>query len=119
MPTIEHEVIAFVADFTGFAPGKIKQESTLFGDLGVDGADGWELVDAFGKEFSVDIRNFHSDRHFGPEGLPLSAPFQWLWYLVSWPFKKSDKRTPEKAAGLKPIQIADLIAVARSKQWTI
>ena len=119
MSVLEQEITAFVAEITGHHPDKIKQESTLFGDLGVDGADGWELIEAFGTKFHVDTHSFCPDRHFGPEGLPLSAPFQWLWYLVRWPFTKKDDRTPEEAAGLKPIRIADLIAAAESKKWTL
>jgi hypothetical protein len=87
----------------------------LFGDLGVDGADGRELIEEFGKTFSVDLSDFRSDNHFGPEGLPLSAPFQWLWFFVSWPLRKNG--TSAEGAGLKAIRIADL--VAQSKQWTI
>jgi acyl carrier protein len=83
MSTTAHEVIAFVAEFTGLAREKIKQDSTLLGDLRVDGVDGGELIEAFGTKFSVDIRNFRLNEHFGPEGLPLSAPFQMLWYLIS------------------------------------
>jgi acyl carrier protein len=116
MPTVEQEVIAFVADFTGVDQKKLKQESTLFGDLGVDGADGWELIEEFGKKFSVDLCNFRSDSYFGPEGLSLSAPFQWLWYFVSWPFRK--ERTPEEGVSMRAIRIADLIAAAQSKRWT-
>jgi acyl carrier protein len=119
MSAIEEEVVAFVVEFTGYAEEKIKQESTLYDDLRVDGADGWDLIEAFGTKFSVDIRSFRPDEHFGPEGLPLSAPFQLLWYLISWPFKKRDDRTPEEASGLKPIRIVDLTSAAESKRWIL
>jgi acyl carrier protein len=119
MSVLEREVTTFVAEVTGYSPERIKQESTLFGDLRIDGADGWELIEAFGKKFCVDIHGFRPDRHFGPEALPLSAPFQWLWYLISWPFTKRDDRTPEEAAGLEPIRIADLVEAAQSKHWTL
>ena len=36
-------------------------------DLGVDGDDGAELLDAFAKRFAVDIESFANARYFGPE----------------------------------------------------
>ncbi|HEX7861014.1 MAG TPA: DUF1493 family protein [Verrucomicrobiae bacterium] len=117
MPELDSSVINFVAEFTALKRSQIKLDTTLFGDLGVDGADGWELMQAFGERFQIDMSSFHEDRHFGPEGVSIVAPFVWLRWLVSFPFRP--KQTPEERAGLHPIRISDLIAAARERKWTI
>lgn len=117
MSALDESVMEFVAEFTGVRRQQLTLASTLLGDLGIDGADGWELIEAFGQKFEVDLSAFRADRHFGPEGLPIHAPFVWLWCLVSWPFRKP--QTPEEHAGLRAIRISDLIAAAKEKRWTL
>ena len=117
MPALDDSIMDFVSEVTGVKRGRLTSASTLLGDLGIDGADGWELIESFGKRFQVDLAHFQADRHFGPEGLPIYAPFLWLWWLVSWPFCRS--QTPEDRARLKPIQISDLIAAARDRRWKL
>jgi hypothetical protein len=117
MPALDNIVMDFVSEFVGVKRSRLTLTSTLLGDLGVDGADGWELIESFGKKFQVDLSGFRADRHFGPEGLPIYALFVWLWRFVSWPFCRS--QTPEDRARLKPIQIGDLIAAARDRRWTL
>ena len=107
----------FVSEFTGVKRSRLTLASTLFGDLCVDGADGWELMKSFGQRFQVDLSAFEADRHFGPEGLPIHAPFIFLWHLLSFPFR--NRKTPEDDAGLQAIRITDLIAAAREKRWTL
>ena len=117
MSDLDSSVMAFVAEFTGARPPRLSPTSTLFGDLGVDGADGWELIESFGQKFHVDLSSFRADRHFGPEGLPVYAPLLWLWWLVSFPFHQ--RQTPEERAGLRAIRISDLIAAARERRWVL
>jgi acyl carrier protein len=117
MPKPDSSVIDFVAEFTGTAASRLSPASTLYGDLGIDGADGWDLMEAFGEKFDVDLSGFRAERHFGPEGVPISAPFRWLWWLVSFPFRP--RRTPEERAGLSAIHVSALITAARSGKWTL
>ena len=117
MPALDDSVMDFGSEVTGVKRARLTSASTLLGDLGIDGADGWELIESFGQRFQVDLAQFQADRHFGPEGLPVYAPFLWLWCLVSWPFCRG--QTPEERAGLKPIQISDLIAAARERRWKL
>lgn len=114
MPDIEKSVTDFVAEFTGVKRERLTPDSTLFGDLGVDGADGWELIALFGREFQVDLTAFRVDCHFGPEGMPIYWPFLWIWGLVTLPFRK--RRSPEQEAGLKPIRIRDLILSVKKRK---
>ena len=117
MPGLDDSVMDFVSGFTGVKRSRLTSTSTLLGDLGVDGADGWELLESFGKRFQVDLSQFQANRHFGPEDLPIYAPFLWLWWVVRWPFRRG--QTPEDRAGLKPIRISDLIAAARDRRWAL
>ncbi len=91
MPDVGDSVMEFVAQFTGIKRERLTPTLTLFGDLGVDGADGWELIESFGRQFRVDISDFRAHRHFGPE----------------------------ERAGLTPIRISDLIASVQERKWTL
>lgn len=103
-------VAAFVAHWCGIPKERLTPETTLFGDLGVDGDDGSELLRDFGREFSVDMAGCDLRRHFGPEGLPLWAPLYWLILA----FREG---TPEQRARLEPITIADLARRAAAGRW--
>ena len=94
----------FVADKAGCDVGRLSADSSLFHDLGVDGADGWEFMEAFGARFGVDMAALDLSLHFGPEAG--GNPFVWLWWDLtrSWP-------------RMVPITIADLTEAARSTRW--
>jgi len=117
MSALDQRVIDFVAELTGVKRERVTPTSTLYGDLGIDGTDGWELIKKFGQKFQVDLSGVRSDHYFGPEGLPIYAPIIWLWFVVSLPFRK--RQSPEEDAGLKPIRISDLILAAQEKRWTL
>lgn len=117
MRSLEDSVIDFVADFTAAKRTRISLQTTLFGDLGIDGADGWELIEAFGRKFDVDIATFRPERHFGPEGLPIYAPLALIWWLITWPWRRPE--APEASAGLQAIRISDLVVAARTRKWTL
>ncbi len=116
MPILEESVIEFVASFTGFKPERIQLHTTLYGDLGVVGDDGLELIQHYGKKFHVDLTEFQSARYFGNEGLSILAPLGCLWMILSYPFRS--KRTPEEESNLRAVRICDLIASARAGSWT-
>jgi len=85
--------------------GEILRGQTQLGrDLNVDGADGWEFIEAFSTQFNVDISTFEWWRHFGPEAGP--SPLHWIWWTVtrSWP-------------RFVPIMLDDLITAAQTGRW--
>jgi len=94
----------FAADRLGCDRNRVTADASLFHDLGVDGADGWEFMEAFGTRFGVDMAAFDASVHFGPEAG--GNPFVWLWWTVtrSWP-------------RMVPITVADLAAAAHSARW--
>jgi acyl carrier protein len=69
-PELEKRIIEFAASQTGLDPAKIRLDSRLLHDLGMDGDDAVEFFENFSREFGVDITvlNEDWDRHFGPEG---------------------------------------------------
>ncbi|MCF7789043.1 MAG: DUF1493 family protein [Prosthecobacter sp.] len=115
MQSLEESVIEFVADFMGFKAERIHLHTTLYGDLGIAGDDGLELIQTFGEKFQVDLTGFQSARHFGSEGLSVLAPLGLLWMVLSYPFRQ--KRIPEEESNLQAVRICDLIACARAGRW--
>ena len=109
---LESRVKAFVARESGTEPERLTLGTTIFGDLGTDGADGWELIEAFGKEFEVDLAGFDPSKHFGPE--QGCSPFTIVIWFIEEFLRKKDAH---EVAGLSPITIRDLIAAAENKRW--
>ncbi len=84
--------------------------TTIFGDLRADGDDGVELLNAFGKEFSVDMSGCDPSRYFGREGCAPWAPIYWLVLALR-------KGSPEERAKLQSISVADLVRAAECGRW--
>jgi hypothetical protein len=84
---------------------RLTADTSLFHDLGVDGADGWEFMESFGQRFGVDISEFESTLHFGPEAG--CNPVVALVVLMIWPLRTK----------FIPITVRDLVEAARSRKW--
>lgn len=117
MQNLEESVIEFVATFTGFKAERIHLQTTLYGDLGVAGDDGLDLIQAYGKKFQVDLMEFQSEHHFGSEGVSILAPLSLLWMVLSHPFRQ--KRTSEEESNVQAVRICDLITFARAGRWMV
>ena len=105
-----NRLVVFVGDFTGVPHDSISQNTTLYGDLGIDGDDAVDLIADLKREFSIDFSDFLFDRHFGTEGLTPFAFVQWFTYAIR-------TGTPEARAGLSPIRICDLVDAAQTGKW--
>jgi acyl carrier protein len=110
MQPLEERVIAFVSERLGVRADRISTATTIFGDLRTDGDDGDEFLEAFGKEFSVDMRGCDPSRYFGPEGCAPWAPIYWIVLALR-------KGSPEERARLESISIADLVRAAERGRW--
>lgn len=99
--SIEEEVIVFVAEHIRVSRERLTLGTTLFGDLGVDGDGGVELLEAFMKRFRVDMQTYRGDQHFGPEGFVPWAPLYWL--VLAWGSLVEKQSAPENRARLMPI----------------
>jgi hypothetical protein len=102
---LEEQVKQFVAQYLSVKPDRLQPGIRIGHDLGVDGDDGEEFIQAFGERFGVDLSDFRFDQHFGPEGG--ANPLGCLWYLL----------VPRCHPRFVPITISDLVEAARKGQW--
>jgi len=102
---VEAAVVSFVAAELRVERRRVTPNARLTQDLGVDGADGWELIEAFGERFTVDLSAFAPSLHFGPEAGP--NPFVWLYWLAR----------PSARPRSVPITVEDLTAAAERGTW--
>lgn len=99
-------VKAFVVEHAIWASEEeLTPDTRILHDLGIDGDDGDELLEAFCEEFEIqNMSEIDYSAYFGPEGGGL---FFFLYYLV---FKR-DKFL------LVPITLRDLVKSAEAKRW--
>ncbi len=107
---LEEAVKDFVAKHAGAGAEMLQLQTTLFGDLGVDGDDGPRLIEAFAKEFDVDISGFNPSDHFGPE----AGPFP-LCFVIQLFRRLVLNEDAHLVGGVKPITIYEMIEAARSR----
>src|SRR5688572_18627454 len=101
---VNRDLIDFISSELRIAPDRLLPTTRLVQDLGVDGADGSELIESFGRRFRVDLSTFESKRYFGPEAG--FSPFLWLSSIFSG-----------RRANLTPITLADLQASIELSRW--
>ncbi len=99
----------FVAHQRGVKVSRLTLQTTLQDDLGADGADGWELIEEFGRQFEVDISAFQPRKHFGPEGCGCI----FLCLFFPWLLGEPDDILRDYV----PISICDLVEAAKAKRW--
>jgi hypothetical protein len=100
---IEKRLYQFIRAQTGIT--ELHPDMELMRDLKLDGDDAQEFMSEFSRWFSVDLGNFHYERHFGPEAG--FNPFSSLYRLLL----KSGK------GRLEPLTIADLLRAATHGKW--
>ena len=61
------DLILFLSRQLSLPTNKITPKLSLFHDLGVDGDDAYELLEAYAFKFNVDTKEFRFDDYFGPE----------------------------------------------------
>ncbi len=107
MDTLEREIIQLVCKQTGLSLNLVGLESRLFHDLGVDGADGWEIIEEISNTYNMDISEVRMEKYFGPEAA--ATPLTLIRWLTSPAFRRGDKFTP--------IRVRDLVACVRAGKW--
>jgi len=103
-------VESFVLRFWPASKGPLSPDTRLLYDLGMDGTDAVEFMEALSKEFGVDMSEFEFNKHFGPEGFGPVDLFYFLYCLVARIFKKD-------VSGLIPITLRDLVLAAEARKW--
>ncbi len=105
-------VESFVLKFRPGSKGPLSADTRLLDDLGMDGDDAVEFMEAFSKEFDVDMSEFEFDKHFGPEGFGPVDLFYILFSLVGRIFRKDFD-----LLGHISITLRDLVSAAKAKKW--
>jgi hypothetical protein len=105
-PETLQAVREFVSVEIGVPAARIKPESRLLHDLGVDGDDAGDLLQHFSARFHVDISAFQFSRHFGPE-----AGWNPLYFIYRCLFAR--RREPDDL----PVTIQDLAEAAEAGVW--
>jgi acyl carrier protein len=106
--SIQNPVLERVKDFLSKRLG-VKKERLAYStrieeELGCSGDDAVELMQAFGEQFSVDLRDFDPYAYFDKEG------FDPIGYFLDL-FRKG------KSARHTPLTLADLVNAARRGKW--
>ena len=76
-------VVSIIAEYSGVSQKKILETSDLSKNLGIVGDDGYELLEAIGKEYEIDWSELDSGVIFGGEPLGLTVP-PWDLYPSRW-----------------------------------
>jgi acyl carrier protein len=75
MTDAEKVVVEILQHHMGIAPGRIRSDTKINSDLGVDGDDAAELLTKIEKAFKIDTSDFEFPRYFGPESVSLLTIF--------------------------------------------
>lgn len=60
-----NDLRAIISEETGMPLDKIHPDSKLISELGVDGDDGYELIESLSNKYNVDLRDIDFDQYFG------------------------------------------------------
>lgn len=93
---------------TGLSRKRLGDSNSLVMNLGIAGADGWEIIDKLNDVYTIDWKDFDPNDHFGPEvGF---NPFMYFWRRWT-----GEQQTYEAFA--RKVTVGHLKAVCLSGQW--
>jgi hypothetical protein len=96
-------IAEFLNDFSGAAT-PLSDDADIFDRLGIDGEDGFELIERFAAKFEIDITNYRWYFHHGDEAINIGG----------WLFKPSYRRVDRI-----PITPQVLAEALRTKRWPL
>lgn len=108
-------IIDFLEQALGVDRCALHGGTRLGQDLGVDGDDAEELMQAFAAQFNVDLDGFNFGRHFGSEAP--TNPLVLLGLLLRGIFSKLPFPQTKQPTSLMPITINDLVRAAEAGRW--
>lgn len=74
-----NEIRIIVSDISGYELNRIYPSTTINNDIGVDGQDAWDILDAVGERFDMTDRGFELTHYFSDS----EPPWPTLYPLVS------------------------------------
>lgn len=105
---ILNEVIAFVAEYWEEPKSQLTAETSINEDLGMDGDDGLEFMQAFSQRFAVDLATFPYDNYFGVEAA--ATPISIIAMMIRW-------LTTGKSTNLSPLTLRQLAVAVENGNW--
>lgn len=99
---MEQTICRFIESELAIEPNSCTPSTRLFDDLGVTGVDAGDLMEAFAKQFHVDLSDFDFHRYFRDE--------------PSWADHWRDFRGI-KLSPLEPLAVSELVRAAESGKW--
>ncbi len=99
------EIKDLIAEIAPVRREQLTSSTRLGHDLGVDGDDAAELMQAFAQRFQADLSEFEFELHFGPEAG--FNPFIYLYWLIVKPHELKSV----------PITVEDLTEAAVHRKW--
>ena len=104
------EVKAFVAECWPVPKRRLSAETSVNDDLGMDGDDGVEFMQAFSVRFGVDLSAFPHDKYFGPE-----APANPISVVEGIIRRVKTGRWSD----LSPLTVGALAEAAENRTWVV
>jgi len=102
--TDAHAAVAeFLKDFSGAAT-PLSDDADIFDSLGIDGDDGFELIERFATKFEIDITNYRWYFHHGEEAINIGGSF------FKSPYRRVDR------ISITPQVLAEAL---RTKRWPL
>ncbi len=105
-----NEVIAFVAEYWEEPKNQLSAETSINEDLGIDGDDGFEFMQAFSRRFAVNLGAFPYDNYFGVEAA--ATPISIIVLMIRW-------LTTGKSTKLSPLTLRQLAEAVENGSWTV
>ena len=103
-----NEVKTFVAEYWYEPKGGLSAETSVNCDLGMDGDDGIEFMQAFSERFGVDLTAFPCDDYFGPEAS--ANPISIIIGTIRW-------WVTGRSSTLSPLPLRRLTEVVENRSW--
>ena len=102
------QVSAFVAEYWYEPESGLFAETSVNCDLGMDGDDGVEFMDAFSVRFNVDLTEFPHDKYFGPEAS--ATPISFISAFIR-------RLTTGRWTNLRPLTLRQLADAVENGRW--
>ncbi|WDE09373.1 DUF1493 family protein [Thalassomonas haliotis] len=93
---------------TGVPQNQITENSTLLGDLKIDGDDAWDLFEQCHDKFELDLFDFDFNKYFRSE--PCLKGFVYLYRKIKY-------RDEHVASNKTPITVKQLIDACKKGKW--
>ena len=105
---IEKGIINIISQESGLSASIIKMDSTLLGDLNIDGDDAYEIIEQIHKKYKPDLSCFVFKNYFREE--PCFKGLIYLYRLLRY-------KDIHVASNKKPMTVSMLVQACNAGVW--